>query len=79
MDTKSLLDNIPEDIPEDAPIVMLNLLQWNEKANYPQESSNSSCSGEEAYLQRYILHFVPSPAHMVAPLSFTSADLLQHW
>jgi uncharacterized protein (DUF1330 family) len=59
MENEALLDNIPEDIPEDVPIVMLHLLQWHEKAIYPQNNSNSSCSGEEAYMQRYIPAFRP--------------------
>ncbi|KEF52726.1 uncharacterized protein A1O9_11143 [Exophiala aquamarina CBS 119918] len=59
MDGKTLLDNIPEGLPEDVPIVMLNLLQWNENANYPQDSSHPPCTGREAYLQRYVPTFRP--------------------
>ena len=39
-------------VPEDRPIVMLNLLRYREQAEYPAGFDAAPCSGEEAY-QRY--------------------------
>ena len=49
----NLLDNIPADFPKDRPLIMTNFLRWNEQAKYPEGSSHSPCSGQEAWLQRY--------------------------
>ena len=38
--------------PKDEPIVMLNLLRYREKADYPEDFDATPCSGTEAY-QRY--------------------------
>ncbi|HKJ23298.1 MAG TPA: DUF1330 domain-containing protein [Myxococcota bacterium] len=35
--------------PEDGPIVMINLLRWRERAEYPAGTSEPPCSGQEAY------------------------------
>jgi uncharacterized protein (DUF1330 family) len=35
--------------PDDGPIVMLNLLRYRERAEYPSDSGHSACSGREAY------------------------------
>ena len=51
--TKNFLDNIPDDFPKDQPVVMLNLLEWNEQAKYLEGSSHSPCSGQEAWVERY--------------------------
>ncbi|KAJ5833630.1 hypothetical protein N7474_001941 [Penicillium riverlandense] len=54
---KHLIDNIPADFPEDKPVFMLNLLQFYDKAQYPEESKHSPCSGQEAWVVRYITDF----------------------
>ena len=41
-----------EQMPDDAPILMLNLLRYREAADYPPASAHSPCSGREAY-RRY--------------------------
>jgi uncharacterized protein (DUF1330 family) len=43
------IKTITNEVPLDAPILMLNLLRFNELANYPEDSDNSACSGLEAY------------------------------
>lgn len=48
------LNNIPKDFPEDHPVFMLSLLQWNEQAKYPEGSSHPPCSGEEAWVGRFV-------------------------
>ena len=45
------------DAGPDGPVVMLNLLKFRERANYPSESPHAPCSGAEAYL-RYQTAFV---------------------
>ena len=42
--------------PEDGPVVMLNLLRFNEQAHY-QEEGFSPCSGAQAYFERYVPAF----------------------
>lgn len=39
-------------LPQDAPVVMLNLLRYREQAVYPEAAQVPPCSGREAY-QRY--------------------------
>jgi len=41
-------------IPENVPIVMLNLLRFREHAEYGDRRDVASCSGREAYFQRYV-------------------------
>jgi len=41
-----------EQMPDDAPILMLNLLRYREAADYPADSEHAPCSGREAY-RRY--------------------------
>lgn len=41
-----------ERVPADEPIVMVNLLRYREKADYPDDFEATPCSGAEAY-QRY--------------------------
>ena len=41
-----------EDVEGGRPIVMINLLRYRERADYPADSGASPCSGREAY-QRY--------------------------
>ena len=46
------LQEFLERVPDDQPIVMLNLLRYRERAEYPPGFDASPCSGVEAY-QRY--------------------------
>ena len=48
------LPEILDAIPQDKPIVMLNLLKFNQDTNYSDSSSYESCRGEEAYNERYL-------------------------
>ncbi len=41
-------------IPQDAPIVMLNLLRYREQADYGDRTDVAPCSGREAYHGRYL-------------------------
>ncbi|MDC7825916.1 DUF1330 domain-containing protein [Pseudomonas sp. BLCC-B13] len=41
-----------QNMPDDTPILMLNLLRYRESADYPPDSGYSPCSGREAY-KRY--------------------------
>ncbi|KAJ5182254.1 hypothetical protein N7449_012401 [Penicillium cf. viridicatum] len=54
---KHLLDNIPRDFPEEKPVFMLNLLQFYDQAQYPKGSIHSPCSGQEAWVVRYVTEF----------------------
>ncbi|KAJ5969565.1 hypothetical protein N7501_005813 [Penicillium viridicatum] len=54
---KHLLDKIPGDFPEDKPVFMLNLLQFYDQARYPKGSTHSRCSGQEAWVVRYVTEF----------------------
>lgn len=53
---ESRLPAILEAIPEGRPIVMLNLLKFNELANYSNGSVDEDCSGYKAYDERYLKH-----------------------
>lgn len=44
-------------IPADKPVVMINLLKFKAVTTYPEGSPHSPCSGEEAYLTRYVTAF----------------------
>ncbi|KAL5358811.1 hypothetical protein BJX96DRAFT_164001 [Aspergillus floccosus] len=52
-----VLDNIPADFPEDKPAYMLNLLRFHDQAQYPKGSKHSPCSGQEAWVVRYVTVF----------------------
>lgn len=41
----------------DQPIYMLNLLRYNDRAAYPDETGFAPCSGREAYFERYVAAF----------------------
>jgi hypothetical protein len=45
-------------IPENVPVLMLNLLRYKEHATYEDEKDMPPCSGREAYLQRYVPAFI---------------------
>ena len=38
-------------LPDTGPVVMLNMLRFREKAEYPAGSAHAPCSGREAYLR----------------------------
>lgn len=38
-------------LPDDEPLVMLNMLRFRERAAYPEGSSEAPCSGREAYMR----------------------------
>jgi hypothetical protein len=40
-------------LPEDAPIVMINLIKFKPRTTYPEGSTFTEMSGEEAYITRY--------------------------
>ncbi len=42
-----------EQIPEDEPLFMLNLLRFNEQANYKNEENHQPMTGREAYFEKY--------------------------
>jgi len=44
-------------IPEDQPIVMLNLLRYRVQADYGDRTGIAPCSGREAYHTRYVPAF----------------------
>ncbi len=52
INTKAVLA-AAEAIPEASPVVMLNLIRYNEHADYSGHADFPACSGQEAYLQRY--------------------------
>lgn len=46
-------------LPDDEPVVMLNLLRFRDQARYAADSSHAPCSGREAYARygaRALLH-----------------------
>ena len=40
-----------QDFPADTPVVMLNLLKFNEQANYATHAEVEPCSGMDAFLR----------------------------
>lgn len=58
----------------DAPIVMINLLKFHEQAQYPQGSSHSACTGEQAYA-RYSEVAFPKIKEAGGSVSFMSTCL----
>ena len=47
--SRAQLAAFAERMPSGAPILMLNLLRFNEQAAYPHDSGQTPCSGREAY------------------------------
>ncbi len=47
--TQDQLKRFAEQMPAGEPILMLNLLRFNDQAAYPAESDQQPCSGREAY------------------------------
>ena len=58
-------------IPQDKPVVMLNLLKFAEQADYPQDytSADTPCSGRAAY-DRYAAKIEPYLAAVGGELVF---------
>jgi uncharacterized protein (DUF1330 family) len=52
------LQKLVAEANDESPLVMINLLRYRERAEYPQGSGATPCSGEEAY-QRYIALVLP--------------------
>ena len=52
------LKELTSKFPQDQPLYMLNLLRFNEQANYPEDMQQAPCSGAEAY-SRYGKHAAP--------------------
>lgn len=50
--SRTQLAAFAEDMPDDTPILMLNLLRYRDQAGYPAASEHAPCSGREAY-KRY--------------------------
>ncbi len=51
------LHTVAEAMPEDTPVVMLNLLRFHDQARYGPGDSFAPCSGFEAYVERYVPAF----------------------
>ena len=47
--SQNQLERFAEQMPAGEPILMLNLLRFNERALYPSGHSEQACTGEEAY------------------------------
>src|SRR5262249_37287312 len=52
------LQKLVAEAHDESPIVMINLLRYRDRAEYPQGSDETPCSGEEAY-QRYAQLVLP--------------------
>jgi uncharacterized protein (DUF1330 family) len=52
------LQKLVTEANDESPLVMINLLRYRERAEYPHGSPATPCSGEEAY-QRYIALILP--------------------
>ncbi len=51
------ISSVATAIPENMPLVMLNLLHYKEQADYGDRTEFGPCSGREAYYQRYVPAF----------------------
>ncbi|WP_010488019.1 DUF1330 domain-containing protein [Pseudomonas sp. S9] len=47
--SREQLAEFAERMPDNTPILMLNLLRFNAQAAYPEGSSHAPCSGQQAY------------------------------
>jgi uncharacterized protein (DUF1330 family) len=52
------LQKLAADANDESPVVMINLLRYRDRAEYPRESDATPCSGAEAY-QRYGTLVIP--------------------
>ncbi|MBB6340793.1 uncharacterized protein (DUF1330 family) [Pseudomonas fluvialis] len=50
--SREQLANFTRDMPDEGPILMLNLLRYRDAAAYPDDCGHSPCTGREAY-KRY--------------------------
>lgn len=50
--------------PADSPVFMVNMLRFHDQARYAADSSFAPCTGQEAYLTRYL----PAFNEVVTPL-----------
>jgi len=48
---QALVEGFVAEFPEGKPVVMLNLLNFSERAHYPAEHSMEACSGVEAFMR----------------------------
>lgn len=44
-------------VPDDVPVIMVNLLRYHEHAHYPEGADVAPCSGLQAYFERYVPAF----------------------
>jgi uncharacterized protein (DUF1330 family) len=49
---KKILNDLSEKVPDGKPVVMINLLRFRDRANYPAGSGNEPVTGRQAY-ERY--------------------------
>ncbi|WP_434457295.1 DUF1330 domain-containing protein [Stutzerimonas urumqiensis] len=47
--SREQLERYAQAMPADQPVLMLNLLRFNEQARYPADSGQGPCTGREAY------------------------------
>lgn len=66
------IEKFIEETPAEGPIVMINLLRYRERADYPADAGVSPCSGREAY-QRYGEGVLPLIAKVGAKPIFAGA------
>jgi uncharacterized protein (DUF1330 family) len=66
------------DLPENTPIYMLNLVKYNDEAKYPAGSTEKPCSGKEAYFTRYIPAFRKIVAEVGGAETFYAGDQTAH-
>ncbi|PSF05467.1 DUF1330 domain-containing protein [Marinobacter fuscus] len=66
------LKRILEDIPHDQPVVMLNLLRFRDRADYPDDSED--CSGRDAY-NRYMTEAARSVAEVGAEVIWSGRSI----
>lgn len=52
--TRNMVNNIPTNFPEDHPVFMLGFFRWKEQAEYSEGSSHPPCSGQEAWVERFV-------------------------
>ena len=50
--TRESIQQLARTLPSGQPVVMLNLLRFNDRATYPENSEHDACDGREAY-RRY--------------------------
>lgn len=65
-------------IPENTPVVMINLIKFKPQTTYPEGSPHSPLSGQEAYLTRYGGAFFQLSASMSSSSSSDSDESEKH-